>query len=117
MFILSTLISLNNKLVAYDFLSNSGVGQTAKGAGFKGLSGEAGITSIVGLVISGLLSLLGVIFLLLVIYGGTMWMMAEGKEERIEKAKTIIINSLFGLVIVLAAFAISFFVINALVKT
>jgi hypothetical protein len=116
MFIFSTLISLNNKLVAYDFLKNSGVGDTAKNAGIPENSGTAGVTAMVGTVISVILAVIGVVFLGLTIYGGIMWMTAEGKEERIEKAKNIIIESVIGLVIVLAAYAISFFVISALTK-
>ncbi len=116
MFILSPLVSLHSKLIAYSFVENSGVNETANQAGFSGPSGQAGVTSITGTVISVILSLLGVIFLALTIYGGIMWMTAEGKEERIEKAKNIIINSVIGLVIVMAAYAISYFVINALTQ-
>jgi hypothetical protein len=117
MFIFSNLIALNNKLVAYSFISNSGVNATAKNAGFIGqpLFGSAdSLNSGIGLIIGVLLSLLGVIFLGFTIYGGIMWMTAEGEEARVEKAKSIIANSLIGLVIVLAAYAISVFVITAL---
>jgi hypothetical protein len=119
MFILSNLIALNNKLVAYSFMSNSGVNATAKKAGFIGqpLFGKPdSLNSGIGLIIGVLLSLLGVVFLGLTIYGGIMWMTAEGKEERIEKAKGIIASSLIGLVIVLAAYAISIFIITALTQ-
>jgi hypothetical protein len=119
MLIFSNLISLNNKLIAYSFLKNSGIDNTANNAGFKNqaLFGKYdSLTSGIGLLIGILLSLLGVIFLGLTIYGGIMWMTAEGKEERIEKAKGIITSCLIGLVIVLAAYAISVFVITALSK-
>lgn len=119
MFIFSNLIALNNKLVAYSFMGNSGVSATAKNAGFIGqpLFGTPNsLNSGIGLIIGALLSLLGVVFLGLTIYGGIMWMTAEGSEERVEKAKGIITSSLIGLVIVLAAYAISVFVITALTK-
>jgi hypothetical protein len=117
MFIFSSLISLNNKLVAYSFFKDSGINDTAGNAGFIGqpLFGKPdSLNSGIGLIIGVLLSLLGVIFLGLTIYGGILWMTAGGKEEQVEKAKNIIANSLIGLVIVLAAYAISYFVINAL---
>ena len=114
MLIFSHLISLQNKLVAYDFVSNSGVSETGKQAGFNS---SVSVTSMTGTIISVILSLVGVVFLGLTIYGGIMWMTAEGKEERIEKAKNIIIESVIGLVIVLAAFAISFFIISSLTKS
>jgi len=84
-----------------------------KGAGYKT---EASVTpeGIAGAVITIILSLIGVIFLVLMIYGGFIWMMARGNEQEVEKAKQIIQNSIIGLVIVLAAYAISWYVINAL---
>jgi uncharacterized membrane protein len=111
---------LNNKNLAYNFVENSGLNATAEKTGHTtqalfGFNGD--LVFGVGLIIESALSLLGVIFLGLTIYGGIMWMTAEGAEERVEKAKNIITNSATGLVIVLAAYAISFFVINALTKS
>ena len=50
---------------------------------------------------------MGVVFLILMIYGGYLWMLARGNEQEVEKAKNIIQNALIGLVIVLAAYAIT----------
>ena len=58
------------------------------------------------------LTFLGVAFILLMLYGGFLWMTDQGNEEQVEKAKKIIRNSLIGLVIVVAAYAISWFVIS-----
>jgi hypothetical protein len=70
---------------------------------------------IVGTVIGAILSLLGVIFFLLVIYGGLRWMLAQGNESEVEKAKEILIAAVVGLVIVLAAYAITSFIGSTLV--
>lgn len=72
-------------------------------------SGEA-ISSIIGSV----LSFLGVVFLAVMIYGGILWMTARGNEQRVDKAKNLIIDAIVGLVIVTAAYAISYFVTNLL---
>lgn len=64
------------------------------------------IGSIIGIV----LSFIGVLFLCLMLYGGIIWMMARGNEQEVEKAKNIIISAVFGLVIVLAAYAITAFI-------
>jgi hypothetical protein len=69
---------------------------------------------IAGKIIGVVLSLLGVIFLLLVIYGGLRWMLAQGNESEVEKAKEILIAAVVGLVIVLAAYAITTFIGNQL---
>lgn len=62
---------------------------------------------IIGLVIKVLLSFLGVIFLVLLIYGGYLWMMDRGEEALAKKAKDVIKNAIIGLIIVLAAYAIT----------
>jgi len=73
--------------------------------------------SIVGTVIGAILSLLGVIFFLLVFYGGIRWMLAQGNESEVEKAKEILIAATIGLVIVLAAYSITAFIGQQLTKT
>lgn len=69
---------------------------------------------IIGKAVNIFLSLLGVIFLILVIYGGFKWMMAQGKEDEIDQAKETIKAATIGLVIVLSAYAISYFVTTRL---
>ncbi len=63
-------------------------------------------------IISTFLSFLGVIFMLLMIYGGFNWMTAEGDEQKVERAKDTIRAAVIGLVIVIAAYAISIFAIS-----
>ena len=60
----------------------------------------------IGKIIKICLSLLGVIFLLLIIYGGYIWMLAQGNDQEVEKAIKIIKNSIIGLVIISAAYII-----------
>jgi hypothetical protein len=62
---------------------------------------------IIGNFIGVFLSFLGVIFFVLMIYGGTMWMTAGGKSEQIEKARKVIIHAILGVIIVLMAYAIT----------
>jgi cbb3-type cytochrome oxidase subunit 3 len=65
---------------------------------------------IVGTVVGAILSLLGVIFFLLIFYGGIRWMLAQGNEAEVEKAKQVIVAAVIGLVIVLSAYAITYFI-------
>ena len=71
---------------------------------------------IAGNVIKIVLSMLGVIFLVLMIYGGFIWMTARGNEQEVQKAKDIIKNAIIGLVIVVGAYAISSFVVGRLTE-
>lgn len=52
-------------------------------------------------VINTLLTFTGVLFFLLVIYAGWLWMSARGKEEDIEKAKKMLRQALIGLLIII----------------
>lgn len=82
-----------------------------QGAGYNT---TATFESIIGQVITMTLGLLGVIFLILAIYGGFKWMTAAGNEEAVEKAKKTITDAILGMVIVLAAFVISKFIVGTL---
>lgn len=72
------------------------------------------VQKIIGTLIGTILSFVGVIFLLLVIYGGIMWMTAGGAEEKITKAKGLITNAVIGLALIFAAYAITAFVTGQL---
>lgn len=68
--------------------------------------GSTGISIIVGTVIQALLGIIGVVFLVLMLYAGFNWMIARGEEEKVEKAKDTITRALIGLIIVVGAYAI-----------
>ena len=61
------------------------------------------VVNIVGYV----LSLVGIIFLILIIISGIQWMTAGGNEDNVKKAKKTIINSAIGMLIIGAAYIIT----------
>jgi amino acid transporter len=61
-------------------------------------------------VIQGFLSLLAIIFIILVIYAGYSWMTAGGDEAKVTKAKDTIYRAIIGLILILAAYSITYFV-------
>jgi len=71
---------------------------------------ETSAAGIAGTVVSAFLSLLGVIFLILMLYSGYNWMIAHGDEQKVTKAKDTLRTSVIGLIIVLSAYAIYSFV-------
>ncbi len=77
---------------------------------------QAFVANKVGDIIGLVLSFVGVIFLILIIYGGISWMFSAGNEQKVEKAKSIIINAVIGLVIVFAAYTITSFIGNQFVN-
>jgi len=81
-----------------------------EGIGYKAYI-EGDLTTIVSQIIRLALSLLGIIFLVLIILGGYQWMTAGGNEEIVTKARQRMTNAAIGLAIVLLAYAISYFII------
>ncbi|NCD01072.1 hypothetical protein EOL94_03200 [bacterium] len=76
--------------------------------------------SIDSIIYSGLnllFSILGVVFLILIIFGGAKWMISRGNQDDVRKAKDVLISSIIGLLIVLAAYALTWFIFNFFVQT
>ena len=63
-------------------------------------------------IVKYLMTFLGIIAVCVILYGGFIWMTASGNEDKVDKAKKIIIAGAIGLVVVLAAYAIVNFVIG-----
>lgn len=74
----------------------------------------ADLGSITGTIISAALSLVGILFLLLMVYSGYLWMTARGDEGQVEKAQKIIRGTIMGLVLTLSAYAITLFIMARL---
>lgn len=92
------------------------VGETGGSAPYAPMNlGTNDLAGIIGIGIQAFLSILGVIFLILIIYAGYTWMMARGEEEKVERAKDTLTRAIIGLIITIGAYAISYWIINALV--
>lgn len=89
------------------------LGNVAKGGGYE-VEEDSGnkFNEIIATIINIVLSLLGIIFLALMIYGGFLWMTARGNETQVTKARDLITAAIIGLIIVLGAYAITYFVIS-----
>lgn len=73
-----------------------------------GLAGNSNLANVISILISVILGFLGIIFLVLTIMAGFKWMMSQGNEDDIKKAKSSLKNSIIGLVIVVAAYVITY---------
>ncbi len=72
------------------------------------------LPELIGNIIAVLLSVLGIIFVVLVVYAGFLYLTAAGDDAKVKKAKTLLTQSVIGLIIIVAAYAIAAFVIDAL---
>ena len=68
--------------------------------------------TLVQTIINIFLSVIGVLLLVYILYAGYNWMTAQGEEEKVSKAKDTIKRAIIGVIIIIAAYAISFFVMS-----
>ena len=78
-----------------------------------GLSKEGSIVTIIGNIIGNGLALISVLFFIMMVYGGVMWMTSRGKEETSKRALDVIFAAIIGIIIVLSAYAITTFIFKS----
>lgn len=102
-----------NKVLAED---ESILGQLKKTSGKAGYGqdeiNQNEIATRIGRGLSVFLGFLGVIFIILIIYGGWIWMTARGNEEKIKKARELITEAIIGIVVIMAAYALTRFIVG-----
>ncbi|GEM_PF-570540 len=81
-----------------------GLDATAKAAD---LNTTDNLPTIVGNIIGTALSIVSVVFFILMIFAGFLWMTAHGKEDQEKKARDTIFAAIIGIIIILAAYAIT----------
>lgn len=91
-------------------IAMGGLAETAKETGLE----EGNPATTVGAVLGVLLSILGLILLIVIIYGGILWMTAGGEEASVKKGRSMIIEGVIGLAICLLAYALTTYVVAKL---
>ncbi len=74
--------------------------------------GTADLVSTIISIVQWALGFLGLVAVIMILYGGFVWMTAAGNQDKVAKAKKIITRAVIGLVIVLLAWAIVTFIIE-----
>ena len=108
------LLALEESGVAsFDNLVN--VGEDAYGV-VPGAYVQTNLPLTIAKIIHAGLTVLGIVFLALMVYGGFLYMTSGGNEQVAEKAKKTMTAAVIGLAIILASYSITLFVTKALVK-
>ena len=68
-----------------------------------------------GQIVGAILALVGILFFVLMIYGGILWMTAGGNDTQVKNAQKTITMAVIGLIIVLSAYAITMFIGQTLI--
>lgn len=76
--------------------------------------GNEDIRTSIGSIINVALSFLGVVALIIVLIGGFKYMTAGGSPEKTAEARKWIISGIIGIAIILAAYALTSFVVSRL---
>ncbi len=111
---LSTLPALLLPAAAFAQLSQAQTDLADVGDGI-GADADTELPELVGNLIAVLLSVLGIIFVVLVVYAGFLYLTSQGEADKVKKAKALLTQAVIGLVIIIAAYAIADFVIDSLV--
>ena len=67
------------------------------------LDPQAALISRVVAIVNIFLGFLAILFIVLILYGGYLWMTAAGNEQRVEEAQNVLRRAIIGVVIVLGA--------------
>ena len=79
-----------------------------------GFGTQTDLPTLIGSFINIFLGLLGVIFVVLTVYAGYLWMTAAGDEKKVDQAKNTLTRAVIGIIIVVASYAIAQFVVSNL---
>ena len=68
-------------------------------------------------IIQWALGFLALIFLVLIIFAGFKWMTSGGNEEEVKKAQSLMKNAVIGLIIILVAWSLTYYLIFVFRRT
>lgn len=75
---------------------------------------QKNLPATIGGIINIVLSFLGIIFFVLIVYAGIVWMTSGGNEQKIAQAKETIVSATIGLAIVMISYGLSVFIMTKL---
>jgi len=98
--------------MAFEFWK-SGIQKVGEPA-YKG--SEDNLLTVIANGIEVFLSVLGIVFLILMLYGGFMWFNARGDTGDVKKAVQLIQQAVIGLAIVFGSYALTYFIFEQVLK-
>lgn len=70
------------------------------------------IPTLIGYAIKAVMGIVGSLALVMIIYGGFVWMTAAGNAEKVSQGKNILIWAIIGLVVIFSAYILVANIIN-----
>lgn len=78
--------------------------------------GTTDISILVGNIIRAILGLLGVLALIMFIWGGLLWMTSAGNEKKVTQGRDTLVWAVAGLALVFFSYALLNFVLNVILQ-
>lgn len=75
---------------------------------------SADLPTRIGTAINYLFGIIGVIFLIMILIGGILWMMAGGNDEKVQRAVKFIIGGVEGVIVIFMSYALLYVILGAL---
>jgi hypothetical protein len=114
------LVLLIISFFAVFLMSSPAIASIVPGSGQRSESYESGDYQLNDILVVGIqitrfiLGIVGSLSLLFFVYGGVMFLISAGSSDKVQQAKTIIINATIGLIIVFTSYIIIEFAMSAL---
>ena len=116
--IISALVLILVFILSSPFLCSA---QGIKDAGSKlgemqnqGVTLSSNLQGTANIIVRTIFYLVGTAFLILVIYGGIVWMKAAGRDAEVARAKRIVTTSVIGVIVLLLSYALTNFIMSRL---
>jgi len=114
-----TKLILNSFLIAFAFVFfGASIAYAQAYLGFDSGQGtglpQQDVRVITMYIIKNILSVLGIVFLIIILYTGFTWMTAGGNDEKVAEAKKWLTRGVIGLAIILSSYSITTFITNGL---
>lgn len=106
-FLIAVLFLFSVPALAAD---NFGLDETAVELGLEAVPDDLSIRETVINIIKWLIGFIGIVAIVMILYGGVRWMTAGGSVDKLTKAKKVIINATIGLMICILSYAIVYFI-------
>lgn len=100
--------------VGYAGVLDESIGKLDATGKAANLGGTKDLPTLVGNIINVLTGTMGIVFVILVIYAGVLYMTASGDNDKVKKAKTLLTQAVIGMIILVSAYAIASFVLGQL---
>ena len=71
-----------------------------------------GLPIYIGNIVGTALSLVAILFLIFMVYGGYLWLVSRGNEEMSKKGTDTIFGAIIGIIIILGAYALTNFIFS-----